>query len=500
MTVIDSAGKPLDEATRAFMEPRLGHDFSRVRVHTDARAAESARAVHAQAYTSGECPQLSSMQCSCYQPHTAVGRRLLAHELTHVVQQASAASNGTKILQMGSTDDPSEAQAETVARSIDRVPSVGEGKDESAGKTLRRSSLRSIRRASSPKARSLRNGALLIRYGPCCSGKRPTMASQLQQQMATTRQPTPMVRTLWTCPTPIAIKSEPLSSDGKVPGLPNDVPLTDDLENDAAVIGEYFFCKAMNVQPIVPYDSFCATTGLIQGVPFFDDYAERVIEPVLRNLLLTSDEAANLLFSEEDLADFQRLMALGVLPTLPDPTKLVGNSETDVQALGEFFFCRAMVSQPIEPYDRFCLVPGLIQGVPFFTKYVNTVIRPAYWTIPEEVRKTVETRARILKAIETGALIVPGAPTRDQLTEAPAVGAVAPTPELLDAVGVLSAAAILRVTRVAIGHRSILPSLVWIRPKGGFIRRGERSISAFTRVSISTSSIRTKRFPASSPF
>src|SRR5690349_11231589 len=51
--VLRSTGQPLDPATRAFLEPRFGHDFSNVRVHTDARAAESARAVNALAYTVG---------------------------------------------------------------------------------------------------------------------------------------------------------------------------------------------------------------------------------------------------------------------------------------------------------------------------------------------------------------------------------------------------------------------------------------------------------------
>src|SRR5512140_648141 len=51
--VLHSSGQPLDAATRSFMEPRFGHDFSGVRVHTDAKAAESARAVNASAYTVG---------------------------------------------------------------------------------------------------------------------------------------------------------------------------------------------------------------------------------------------------------------------------------------------------------------------------------------------------------------------------------------------------------------------------------------------------------------
>lgn len=77
-------GRPLDTATRAFMEPRFGRDFSRVQVHTDAKAAESARAVNATAYTVGPDVVFAA---GAFQPHIDSGRRLLAHELTHVVQQ-----------------------------------------------------------------------------------------------------------------------------------------------------------------------------------------------------------------------------------------------------------------------------------------------------------------------------------------------------------------------------------------------------------------------------
>jgi hypothetical protein len=82
--VLSSSGQPLDAGTRAFMEPRFRHDFSGVRVHTDARAAESARAVNALAYTVGNKIVFGAGQ---YMPETMGGKRLLAHELTHVVQQ-----------------------------------------------------------------------------------------------------------------------------------------------------------------------------------------------------------------------------------------------------------------------------------------------------------------------------------------------------------------------------------------------------------------------------
>jgi hypothetical protein len=77
-------GQPLDAVTRASFEPRFGHDFSRVRVHTDAVAASSARAANASAYTVGSHLVFGRQQ---YAPHTQQGQRLLAHELAHVVQQ-----------------------------------------------------------------------------------------------------------------------------------------------------------------------------------------------------------------------------------------------------------------------------------------------------------------------------------------------------------------------------------------------------------------------------
>jgi len=87
--VLNSLGQPLDINTRAFMESRFGHDFSSVRVHTDAQAAESAQAVHASAYTVGQDVIFGAGR---YAPDTAAGRGLIAHELTHTIQQNHAMS------------------------------------------------------------------------------------------------------------------------------------------------------------------------------------------------------------------------------------------------------------------------------------------------------------------------------------------------------------------------------------------------------------------------
>jgi len=92
-------GQPLDAATLASMEPRFGHDFSHVRVHSDSKAAEAAQAVNALAYTVGNDIVFGAGR---YIPGTAEGRRLLAHELTHVVQQ----SGSTQFNPVSSDEDP----------------------------------------------------------------------------------------------------------------------------------------------------------------------------------------------------------------------------------------------------------------------------------------------------------------------------------------------------------------------------------------------------------
>ncbi len=80
-------GRRLDPAARAFMEPRFGHDFGHVRIHTGSQAASSARALHALAYTVGHDVVFGAGQ---YAPQSSEGQRLLAHELTHVVQQGAS--------------------------------------------------------------------------------------------------------------------------------------------------------------------------------------------------------------------------------------------------------------------------------------------------------------------------------------------------------------------------------------------------------------------------
>lgn len=113
--VLNSPGQPLDRSTRAFMEPRFGHDFSGVRVHTGQRADESARAVDASAYTVGQNIVFTTPM---FRPAEPGGRRLLAHELTHVVQQGNGGAGSEGELSIGAPNSSLEAEADRVAAGI----------------------------------------------------------------------------------------------------------------------------------------------------------------------------------------------------------------------------------------------------------------------------------------------------------------------------------------------------------------------------------------------
>src|SRR4030043_200668 len=78
--VLASPRQPLDEGTRSYMEPRFGHDFSKVRIHADPKAAESAKYMNARAYTIGSRIVFGAGQ---YRPQSTAGTKLLTHELVH---------------------------------------------------------------------------------------------------------------------------------------------------------------------------------------------------------------------------------------------------------------------------------------------------------------------------------------------------------------------------------------------------------------------------------
>ncbi len=112
--VLGTPGQPLEPGTRASMESRFGQDFSGVRVHTDERAEESARAVNALAYTVGNHMVFGPGQFS---PHSSTGQQLLAHELTHTIQQRQTPTLSSP-LKIGPAHDAAEREAERNATAV----------------------------------------------------------------------------------------------------------------------------------------------------------------------------------------------------------------------------------------------------------------------------------------------------------------------------------------------------------------------------------------------
>jgi hypothetical protein len=113
--VLNTPGQPLDAETKVFMESRFEHEFSHVRVHTDEQAAMSARAVNALAYTVGQDIAFGK---GLYAPRTSEGKSLLAHELTHVVQQSFGAGLPPSLMSEART----EREADSISQAMTSAP------------------------------------------------------------------------------------------------------------------------------------------------------------------------------------------------------------------------------------------------------------------------------------------------------------------------------------------------------------------------------------------
>ncbi|MDN7179980.1 DUF4157 domain-containing protein [Caballeronia sp. SEWSISQ10-4 2] len=130
--VVNSPGDMLEANARSFMESRFNRDFSKVRVHSDVRAAEAARAINALAYTVGNHVVFGTGQ---YEPGTLAGKRLLAHELTHTIQQqggtasvaqgprASGMPTETQLVQRQGPGPAASTKPSTAAHS--KAPTLG---------------------------------------------------------------------------------------------------------------------------------------------------------------------------------------------------------------------------------------------------------------------------------------------------------------------------------------------------------------------------------------
>jgi hypothetical protein len=119
--VSSGGGQPLAPDVRTDMETRLGHDFGDVRVHNDVAAHDSAKSVSAHAYTVGSNVVF---QRDMYDPSSTSGKTMLAHELTHVVQQRAGAVDGSPAAGGIQVSDPSDRFEREAASNADRVMST----------------------------------------------------------------------------------------------------------------------------------------------------------------------------------------------------------------------------------------------------------------------------------------------------------------------------------------------------------------------------------------
>lgn len=130
---LTAPGQPLDQVARSTLEPRFGHDFGRVRIHTDAAAAEASRSIDALAFTVGDDIVFGAMQ---YRPQTSAGLNLLAHELTHVVQQGGTPPFTD--LALGDPSDPLEQEADHAARELSSPATLASPPTEHRSGVVRR--------------------------------------------------------------------------------------------------------------------------------------------------------------------------------------------------------------------------------------------------------------------------------------------------------------------------------------------------------------------------
>ena len=110
-----SGGQPLEESAQAHIGEATGNDFSSVRVHTSPEADALSRQLGAKAFTTG---QDVFFREGAYEPHSTAGQELIAHELTHVVQQGSGAVSGSARMTVNAPGDAYEQEADATAKAV----------------------------------------------------------------------------------------------------------------------------------------------------------------------------------------------------------------------------------------------------------------------------------------------------------------------------------------------------------------------------------------------
>lgn len=171
ISALKGVGSPLPASSRAFFEPRFGANLSNVRVHTGSQAADTAGAINARAFTVGHDIAFNAGQ---YAPHSQEGQRLLAHELTHVIQQGAG----------GRTEVQRQAEDESTRSTITKGYVAGLSDKEihlQISAVVRQ--VRIVDTRSAEYSALLENLALLLQERASRSTKKPPVSSALMQMM-----------------------------------------------------------------------------------------------------------------------------------------------------------------------------------------------------------------------------------------------------------------------------------------------------------------------------
>jgi hypothetical protein len=151
-------GSPLDESTRSSMESKFGQDFGDVRIHTDAKASQSAEAVGANAYTVGNEMVFRSGHFDASSP---TGQRTLAHELSHVVQQRSGPVDGTEAaggIRLSDPSDRFERAADATADQVMSAPAPAPAGSASGGTSVQLEAAEESDEGEAPVQREMSEG------------------------------------------------------------------------------------------------------------------------------------------------------------------------------------------------------------------------------------------------------------------------------------------------------------------------------------------------------
>ena len=160
-------GRGLDRSVRDFMEPRFGRDFGAVRIHTDTAASRAATSLHALAFTVGRDIFFSEGQ---YQPQTQAGQSLIAHELTHTIQQSGGTGHEIQRLSWDDVTNAVSSAEDTVKQDAEAAASAVVSGAEAAGEAVA-SGAHAVAQGAEAAGQAVVSGAEAVASGAAAAGK-----------------------------------------------------------------------------------------------------------------------------------------------------------------------------------------------------------------------------------------------------------------------------------------------------------------------------------------